>query len=174
MAAWRREREKRLTAEEEVLALRKQVLKLKRTAARNEKTLASLRNEIVSLTRNAYRSLGKLYLTHLTVHSDKMLILQLEEMARDFDGTPEGRKRLAAFLDRHMEQAVSSLRSRLPRLSEDDIALFCYLAVRFDTPLIAELMKIDAGLVYTRKNRMIGKILRLGPARSRRYLELIE
>lgn len=131
--------------------------------------ITSLREANRSLVRNTYRYLGDLYYTLQTVHlEDSLLSRQLREMARDIEG-----QRLAQFLDVHLEHVVSELRSAAPRLGEKDILLFCYLTVGFRPTLIAELLHTSVNNVYTRKCRLIGRIGKLGPARSERFLELI-
>jgi hypothetical protein len=46
--------------------------------------------------------------------------------------------------------------------------------VGFAAPLVSELTRVGVNTVYSRKKRMIDKILKLGPKRAQRFLDLLE
>ena len=147
---------------------------LRNTINIQKKTIARLQKEKQSLVRDTYRFPRELYETcHLTRSRDAVVAKVLEQF-KEIDGDPKGWKRLVAFLDGHLDNAVSDLAS-FPNLTPDDIRLFCYLVIGCDAVLISALMGIDnLNTVYSRKNRLIGKIAKLGPRRAKRFLDLLE
>ncbi|MBR1872479.1 MAG: hypothetical protein IJ795_04655 [Bacteroidales bacterium] len=54
--------------------------------------------------------------------------------------------------------AVTALRQALPKLKEDDIQLYCYLASGFSTTTISTLMEKDKQYIYNRVYRLRGRI----------------
>ncbi len=139
-----------------------------------EEEMAVLRRVNVFLIRNSFRYLGNLYYVYLVTGSTGSVSNQLQVIWKEACGRPERMNRLIGFLDRQLDNLVWDLRSAVPNLREQEIIMFCCYAVGFDAPLISLLLGVSVNAVYARKNRMIGKIRKLGPARSRRYLELIE
>ena len=130
------------------------------------------------MLRNGYRRMGTLYemrqFAGTMKESGTVLGQRVDDYLKEINGDPEGFKTLVKFIDDNLGGAVSALREDLPDLSEDDIRLFCYLVVGFDAPLISSLMGIDnMNTVYSRRNRLRGKIKTLHTSKARRYLALV-
>ena len=130
------------------------------------------------MLRNGYRRMGTLYemrrFAGTMKHSGVVLCQKVDDYLKEINGDPEGFKALAKFIDDSLEGAVSGLKEDLPDLGEEDIRLFCYLVVGFDAPLISSLMGIDnMNTVYSRRNRLRGKIKSLHTSKARRYLALV-
>ena len=160
------------SAERKVRNLENRIHALNRKTHLQEEELKVLRKENAFLIRNSFRHLGNLYYTYLT--AGVAGTNRLKEIWKEACGRPDRLDRLVAFLDRHAGNVVRDLRASVPNLGEDEIAMFCCFAVGFDAPLVSELTGLNVNTVYSRKNRMIGKIARLGPRRARRFLDLLE
>ena len=137
-----------------------------------EEKLVVLRKENRFLIRNSFRLLGKLYYTYLTTGTAGTN--QLREIWRETCGNTCKMDRLVRFLDSHCEHLIRDLRSSVPGLGDDEVVLYCCFAVGFDAPLVSELTGVGVNTVYSRKKRMIDKILKLGPKRAQRFLDLLE
>lgn len=174
-AMWLRERALRLEAEERARKFHRAIDTLYQADSQKEKALAQLRKENLFLSRYAFRILGELADNYHTYHSPGALYRSVEVMIGEIGGGPEGRKRLIRFLDSHLDRhPVTALRRALPRLKGEYIALFCYLILQFRPKLIIELMNPDKPqTVYSMRYRLIRRILRLGPARSKRFMDLL-
>ena len=175
IAAWLKEREMRLQAEETVRRLQRTVDTLYQAKSQKEKDLEELRKENLFLLRKAYRILGELADNDQSYHSPSALYKLAEERIGEIDGGPDGRKQLILFLDTHLDRhPISGLRKALRRLTEEYIVLFCFLILDFPPKWIIELMDPDnPQTVYTMKYRLLRRILRLGPARSGRFTDLL-
>ena len=188
VAVLHREREKRLKAEQEArklsvqlkaleqrrIVLENKIHALNRKARIREEVLAALRKENAFLIRNSFRYLGNLYYVYLITGASGAVTNRLKEIWNKACGPPDKLNRLAGFLDSHSENLVRELRASVSRLGDDEITLFCCFVLGFDAPLIAELTKVSVNTIYSRKNRIAGKIMKLGPARARRFLDLLE
>jgi hypothetical protein len=175
ITAWLREREMRLQAEETVRRLQRTVDTLYQAKDQKEKDVEALRKENLFLLRKAYRILGELADNYHSYHSPSALYKLAEERIGEINGGPDGRKQLILFLDTHLDRhPISDLRKAFHRLTEEYIVLFCYLVLAYPPKWIIELMDPDnPQTVYTMKHRLLRRILRLGPARSRRFLDLL-
>lgn len=160
--------------EERIKGLENTIRTQNRKAHLREEEIAILRKENVFLIRNSFRYLGNLYYIYLVTGATGSVTTRLEKIWKEACGPSAKLSRLVRFLDRHLEHLVRDLRTSVPNLKDDEIVMFCCFAVGFDAPLVAELTGVRTNTVYSRKNRMIGKIKRLGPARARRFLELLE
>ena len=130
---------------------------------------------VLNLIRNSYRHLGKLYETSQVYKNPDLLVKKVNELFEEIKDRPNECNRLVSFLDEQQHQAISALSAPPSCLTGQDLCLFCYLAVGFAPVQIMELMGINKiGTFYSRKSRLKKKIARLGPSRSRRYLELLE
>lgn len=68
---------------------------------------------------------------------------------------------------------VTALRTQIPRLKEDDILLFCYLASGFSTTTIFTLMEKDKQYIYNRVYRLRGRIADSSAPDKERFLGVI-
>jgi hypothetical protein len=130
------------------------------------------------MLRNGYRRMGTLYemrqFAGTMRESGAVLCQRVDDYLKEINGDPDGFKTLVKYLDESLGGAVSDLKEDIPDLGEEDIRLFCYLVVGFDAPLISSLMGIDnMNTVYSRRNRLQGKIKRLHADKARRYLALV-
>ena len=160
--------------EKRLKGLENNIHALNRKVHYREEELAALRKENVFLIRNSFRYLGNLYYVYLITGATGAVSNRLKEIWKEACGRPEKLGRLVRFLDRHLEHLIRNLRSSVPSLGNDEVVMFCCFAVGFDAPLVAELTGVSINTVYSRKNRMLGKIRKLGPDRARRFLELLE
>lgn len=158
-------------AERRIRDLENKIHALNRTVHLREDELAALRKENSCLIRNSYRYLGNLYYIYLITGSPAAVTHRLQEIWKDACGQPGNLNRLAGFLDGHSEHIVRDLRSSVPGLGVEETDMFCCFAVGMDAPLVAELTGVSVNAVYTRKNRMIGKIRKLGPKKAHRFLD---
>lgn len=130
------------------------------------------------MLRNGYRRMGTLYemrqFAGTMKESGAVLCQRVDDYLKEINGDPDGFKTLVKSLDESLGGAVSDLKEDIPDLGEEDIRLFCYLVVGFDAPLISSLMGIDnMNTVYSRRNRLRGKIKSLHADKVRRYLALV-
>ena len=139
------------------------------------KNLSADRKSVLNLIRYSYRHLGELYETSRIYQNPELLVRKTKELFDDIKDGPKGGNRPIPFLDDHLQNAVSLLALPPSCLTEKDICLFCYLVIGLNATQICELMHIEKiGTYYSRKSRLKRKIARLGPAKARRYLELLE
>lgn len=138
----------------------------------------AVRTGYLYMLRNGYRRMGELYemrqFAGTMIESGAVLCQRVDDYLKEINGDPEGFKALVKFLDESLGGAVSGLKEDLPDLGEEDVRLFCYLVIGFDAPLISSLMGIDnMNTVYSRRNRLRGKIKSLHADKVRRYLALV-
>ncbi|MBQ3765182.1 MAG: hypothetical protein II874_00395 [Bacteroidales bacterium] len=152
--------------------LENKIHSLNRKVRIREERLSVFRKENKFLIRNSFRLLGKLYYTYLTTGTAGTN--QLREIWKEACGNTSRMDRLVRFLDKHSDHLIRDLRSSVPSLGDDEVVLYCCFAVGFDAPLVSELTGVGVNTVYSRKKRMIDKILKLGPKRARRFLDLLE
>ena len=157
---------------------RKQIHSQQADLRNSHNRLANARAEYLYMFRNGYRRLGALYeMRQFAIsqnHSGTVLLERVDDYLKEISGDPDGLKSLIKFIDDSLGNPVTDLKEDLPDLGVDDIRLFCYLVVGYDAPLISSLMGIDnLNTVYSRKNRLLGKIDRLHASKARRYRALV-
>ena len=151
---------------------------LRRNAQEKASTLEEIRSDYLSMLRDGYRRLGRLFedkqFAETQVKSETVLYRRVCETLKDIDGDSKGFQRLQNYIEDHLGQPIASLRQDIPSLSEKDIQLFCYLVIGYDAPLIAALMGMGKdSTIHSWKSRLTNKIRRLPVSKAKRYLDLI-
>lgn len=151
---------------------------LERDVRKKQSTLEEVRSDYLFMFRSGYRRLGNLFEARHFAESqkqnEKVLCQKVAEILREIDGDRKGFRKLRKFIEDNLDRPISHLISDIPGLKEVDVQLFCYLVIGYDASLISLLMGIDSlNTVYSRKNRLVGRIKKLPPAKARRYLDLI-
>lgn len=143
---------------------------------RNTRTaLETIRSDYLYLFRSSYRRLGELFEARYYAKSDVSLSKKVADILKSIDGGPGSNLQLLQFIEDKLDHPVSHLREDLPDLKEEEMWLFCYLVIGYDTSLISLLMDVGSiNTVYSRKKRLLERIKRLPPARAKRYLDLID
>jgi len=151
---------------------------LERDVRKRDSTLEEIRSDYLFMFRSGYRRLGSLFearhFADSQKHNEKVLCQKVAEILKEIDGDRKGFRKLRKFIEDNLDKPISHLISDIPGLKEVDVQLFCYLVIGYDASLISLLMGIDSlNTVYSRKNRLVGRIKKLPPAKARRYLDLI-
>ena len=151
---------------------------LERNARRRESTLEEIRADYLSMLRDGYGRLGRLFedkqFAETQVMTESVLYRRVCDTLKDIDGDSKGFQRLQDYIESHLGQPIASLQQDIPSLGEKDIRLFCYLVIGYDAPLIAALMGVGKdSTIHSWKNRLITKIRRLSVSKAKRYLDLI-
>lgn len=155
--------------EEENRNYRRTIRSLNRKVQRRDRALEVHRQEKLFLIRHAYWYLGELAWTVLTTRSPEAVYARALDLLKDIDMGTRGRKRLAGFLEKHL-----NIKSKyLSVLKEEEITVFRFLVIGFKPALISLLTGVKTELLYTRKNRLIGKIRKRGSKRAVGYLDLL-
>lgn len=189
---WREERERLVTvrrALEESQQIQQRLLAaeqrhknkiqaLERRARNKESNLEEIRSDYLFIFRDGYRRLGKLFedkqFAETQTQTESVLYRRVCEIVKDIDGDADGYRRLQQYIEDHLGHPIASLREDIPSISEKDIRLFCYLVIGYDAPLIAALMGVGKeSTIYCWKNRLLGRIKKLTPAKAERYLDLV-
>ena len=95
----------------------------------------------------------------------------LREVKTVIEGLRKNPKELEKTVDR--DGIVTALRSQFPRLKEEDVQLFCYLASGFSTTTISTLMEKDKQYIYNRVYRLRGRISESDAPDKERFLGVI-
>ena len=151
---------------------------LERTARRRESTLEEIRADYLSMLRDGYGRLGRLFedkqFAETQAKTESVLYRRVCDALKDIDGDSKGFQRLQDYIEDHLGQPIASLRQDIPSLGEKDIRLFCYLVIGYDAPLIAALMGVGKdSTIHSWKSRLITKIRKLPASKAKRYLDLI-
>lgn len=151
---------------------------LERRARSKESNLEEIRSDYLFIFRDGYRRLGKLFedkqFAETQTQTESVLYRRVCEIVKDIDGDVDGYQRLQKYIEDHLGHPIASLREDIPSISEKDVRLFCYLVIGYDAPLIAALMGVGKeSTIYCWKNRLLGRIKKLSPAKARRYLDLV-
>ena len=151
---------------------------LERNARRRESTLEEIRSDYLTMLRDGYGRLGRLFedkqFAETQVMTESVLYRRVCDTLKDIDGDSAGFRRLQDYIEDHLGHPIASLQQDVPSLGEKDIRLFCYLVIGYDAPLIAALMDIGKdSTVHSWKNRLVTKIRRLPVTKAKRYLDLI-
>lgn len=151
---------------------------LERRARSKESNLEEIRSDYLFIFRDGYRRLGKLFedkqFAETQTQTESVLYRRVCEIVKDIDGDVDGYQRLQKYIEDHLGHPIASLREDIPSISEKDVRLFCYLVIGYDAPLIAALMGVGKeSTIYCWKNRFLGRIKKLSPAKARRYLDLV-
>ena len=86
---------------------------------------------------------------------------------------PEVQKSLERSLDKEHNGVVSLLRSDFPKLKEDDILLFCFVASGFSATTISTLVEKDKPYVYNRIYRLKERLKTAPEAHRSLFLSLL-
>ena len=86
---------------------------------------------------------------------------------------PEVQKSLERSLDKEHDGVVSLLRSDFPKLKEDDILLFCFVASGFSATTISTLVEKDKPYVYNRIYRLKERLKTAPEAHRSLFLSLL-
>lgn len=189
---YQEERTKRLTVQQILSDTRRLVERLKKAGqdyrnkihglhrdVRNTRSaLAEVRAEFLHMFRSGFLRLGNLFearhFASTQEHSEAVLCRKVGEILKEIDGDKEGMSRFRQFIEENLDRPIAHLKEDIPDLGEPEIRLFCYLIAGFDASLISLLTGVDnLNTVYSRKSRLLGRIRRLPPARSARYLDLM-
>lgn len=151
---------------------------LNRNVRQAQSDLEEARSEYLYLFRSGYGRLGKLFEVRHFADSqretEKVLCEKVGEILKEIDGDRDGLRQLKRFIEEKLDRPLTHLKEDLPDLKEREIQLFCYLVIGYDASLISLLLGIDnLNTVYSRKNRLLGRIKSLPPAKARRYLALV-
>ena len=155
-----------------------QIHALHRDVRNTRSSLEEVRSDYLFMLRSGYRRLGNLFeARHFAGsqnHYEKVLCQKVGEILKEIDGDRMGFRKLRKFIEDNLDKPISHLMEDIPDLKDVDIQLFCYLVIGYDASLISLLMGIDnLNTVYSRKNRLIGRIKKLPVSKARRYLDLV-
>lgn len=147
---------------------------LNRDVRNTRSALETIRSEYLYLFRSNYRQLGELFEANYYAKSDTSLSRKVGDILKGIDGNHSGNYQLMQFIEEKLDRPLTHLKEDIPELKEEELWLFCYLVIGYDASLISLLMDINnLNTVYSRKNRLLERIRRLPPSKSRRYLSLI-
>ena len=86
---------------------------------------------------------------------------------------PDVQKSLERSLDKEHDDAVSRLREDFPKLKEDDVLLFCFVASGFSATTISTLIEKDKPYVYNRIYRLKERLKTAPEAHRDLFLSLL-
>ena len=83
------------------------------------------------------------------------------------------REKFEKLLDDELNGIMSNFRTEMPKLSEQDYALFSYIISGFDLSAISRLLDMSLNNVYAHKRRLRVKIEKKQPPHALQYLEMM-
>lgn len=176
LSAWLQERTLRLKAEERIDMLESKTLSQTRQLRKLRSDQEILRARNLALLRQGYGYLGLLADAFYSSNSPVADVYQtVVILLREVESGPKGPKRLIKCLDKHLDCPVATLKNQFPELKADDIAVYVYSVIDYKPARIILLTGCDdVKKIYARKERLIGRINKLGPKRSQQHLDYLK
>ena len=98
------------------------------------------------------------YIYEGTENLQPKVLKEVKSIIQDLRTDAKTLKGLEQTLDRNCGNLVSRLREQLPKMKDEDIRLFIFVASGFSSTTISTILEKDKGIVYNRIWRLKSKI----------------
>ena len=137
------------------------VSSLDRAMTENEK-LVALRSKSIRLFKSQFHILRDLCETNTFYAGRKDKSRKIMAVVKDIlsrvNSTNGGPSELEKIIDKELEGAMSTLRTEMPKLKQQDFTAITYFIAGFDAVLISRLMDVDQAKVHMMKFRLAARI----------------
>lgn len=137
----------------------------------------SLKAKFIALYKSRFETLGVLcnqYFAHEGYEgAERLMYKRVWSLIEDIRNDKVRREKFEKLLDDELNGIMSNIRTEMPKLSEQDYALFSYIISGFDLSAISRLLDMSLNNVYAHKRRLRVKIEKKQPPHALQYLEMM-
>ncbi len=137
----------------------------------------SLKAKFIALYKSRFETLGVLcnqYFAHEGYEgAERLMYKRVWSLIEDIRNDKVRREKFEKLLDDELNGIMSNFRTEMPKLSEQDYALFSYIISGFDLSAISRLLDMSLNNVYAHKRRLRVKIEKKQPPHALQYLEMM-
>ena len=137
----------------------------------------SLKLKFIALYKTRFETLGVLcnqFFAHDGYDgAEQLMYKRVWSLIEDIRNDKARREKFEKLLDDELDGIMSNLRSEMPKLNEQDYALFCYLISGFDMSAISRLLDMSLNNVYAHKRRLRLKIEKKQPLHALQFLDMM-
>lgn len=137
----------------------------------------SLKSKFIALYKSRFEILGELcnqYFAHDGYEgAEQLMYKRVWSLIEDVRNDKARREKFEKLLDDELNGIMSDLRTEMPKLNEQDYALFSFLISGFDMAAISRLLDMSLNNVYAHKRRLRLKIEKKQPPHAHQFLEMI-
>lgn len=137
----------------------------------------SLKAKFIALYKSRFETLGVLcnqYFAHEGYEgAERLMYKRVWSLIEDIRNDKVRREKFEKLLDEELNGIMSNLRTEMPKLNEQDYALFSYIISGFDLSAISRLLDMSLNNVYAHKRRLRVKIEKKQPPHALQYLEMM-
>jgi len=151
---------------------------IKRQLTEAEKNdYSELKRKYLSLYKTRFEAIGTLCDQYLQASGrtdiESLMFRKVETLINEVKNDAVNRTAFEAMLDKDLDMIMTRLRTEMPKMKEQDYAIFSYLIVGFDATTISRLMDITVNNVYAHKRRIRIKIEEKHPEHATQFLEML-
>ena len=138
---------------------------------------SELKRKFISLYKTRFETIGTLCDQYIQSSGrtdiETLMFKKVEALVNEVRNNSSNRTAFEAMLDKDLDMIMTRLRTEMPKMKEQDYAIFSYLIVGFDATTISRLMDITVNNVYAHKRRIRIKIEEKHPEHATQFLEIL-
>lgn len=138
---------------------------------------SELKRKFISLYKTRFETIGTLCDQYLQASGrtdiESLMFRKVETLINEVRNDAANRTAFETMLDKDLDMIMTRLRTEMPKMKEQDYAIFSYLIVGFDATTISRLMDTTVNNVYAHKRRIRIKIEEKHPEHATQFLEML-